>query len=259
MPHAAMTLSQAITALTLCALSFSASLNAAEVAPLDRRFAYTYPSLTAPVGEIELENWATWKSRPGSLRTFEFRHEIEYGLTAHTQVGLNPANWTYDARARGSTYNDTSIEVIHNLTNPVTDLFGSALYGEVAMGDRHAGIEGKLILEKRFGKWVAGWNGALEAETEGTRFGDFQESNGELNQSAGISCDLTQSLSLGAELVHKMPLVKWHGPENSEVYAGPNIAFHKSHFKVIVATLFQTTNRSEQPAFQLRTIIGIEF
>lgn len=246
--------------LSLCvaALALQSSASADSASP-ERRFGYTYPSLTAPVGEVEVETWGTWKNRPGSLRRFDFRHEIEIGLTPKTQLGLSVANWTYAARERGSIYRDTSLEMIHNLTNPLTDLLGSALYAEAAVGDRSAGLEGKLILEKRFGKWVAGWNGSLEAEWAGDRCGDFQEPNGELTQSAGIACDLTQGISIGAELVHTLPLGKWHGPSNPEVYAGPCLTFRHKHFHATITSLFQTTERTAQPALQLRTIIGVEF
>jgi len=47
----------------------------------ERRFAFSYPSLTSPLHELELENSVTLKLRPGSQRTFAFKHELEYGLT----------------------------------------------------------------------------------------------------------------------------------------------------------------------------------
>ena len=245
--------------LPLLACALLPFLAAPSASASGRRFGYTYPTLTAPVGEIELENWITSKARPGVLRTFDFRHELEFGLTKRTQLGVYLANWEHDARAHESRYANTAIEVIHNLTHPVTDPLGSALYAELAMGDRHTALEGKLLLEKRMGKWVVGWNGILESEWSGERFGDLQEATGELGQTVGLAYDLTDHLSLGAELVHKLPLGTWRTPADAEVYAGPCLTFRKGRFFVGATALFQTTDKPEQATVQLRTIVGVEF
>ena len=242
---------------TLCLL-WAPHVSADQVSP-ERRFAYTHPSLTEPVGELELETWGTWKNRSGTLRTFAFSHEFEIGLTRHTQLGLSIANWSVDARSGKSRFEDASIEVIHNLTSPITDTFGSAVSAEVAMGERSTTLEAKLILEKRFGKWVLGWNGALEAAWEGERFGDLQASTGELTQSIGLGYDICPCLTIGLEALHTLPLDRWHGPSNAELYAGPSVTFRQKHFRVTLGALFQTTNRTEEPSAQLRTIVGIEF
>ncbi len=242
------------TAMLLCAQSVLANAESPE-----RRFAYTRHSLTQPFGEIELETWGTWKNRSGSLRSLEFSHELEIGLTQHTQLGFSVATWTVDARSGESRFADTSIEVIHNFTSPITNSFGSAVAAEVAVGERSVAAEGKLILEKRFGHWVLGWNGAIEAEWEGDRFGDLQESTGELTQSIGIAYDIAPCLSVGLEALQKMPLERWHAPANAEVYAGPSMTFSRRHFRATVAALFQATDHPSEPSMQLRTVLGIEF
>jgi len=224
-----------------------------------RRFAYTYSTLTSPVGEVELENWVTWKHRPNKVNNFEFRHELEIGLTDKTQLGLYLANWDHDSRANKSAFAESAIEIIHNLSNPVSDPIGSAIYGEIAVGERSFGIETKLLLEKRLGRWTVAWNGKIEAEWEGDRFADLQEASGELAQSVGVAYDLTKSLSLGAELTHKLPMEKWKGPANSEVYAGPNVTYRKGRFFASVTTLFQTTNKQSAASIQSRAIVGVSF
>ena len=242
---------------TLALLALAASPRTGSAS--ERLFAYTYQTLTAPVGEIELENSVTWKSRPGIIRTFEFRHELEFGLTDKTQLGLYLANWQYDARSRGSKYTSSTIELIHNLSNPVTDILGSAIYGEIGMGDRSANLEGKLLLEKRIGRWTFAWNGALEAVWDGKEFGDLLMASGELSQSAGLSYEITKSFSLGAEVLHELPLGKWHGPANAEVYVGPNVTIHKGRFFATLSTLFQTTDKRTEQSVQGRAIVGIRF
>lgn len=225
----------------------------------ERRFGYTYPTQTSAKGEVELENWVTWKSRPGEIRTFEFRHELEIGLTQNTQLGLYPGNWMRDQRSRKSFFGGAAVELIHNLSNPVTDWVGSAVYGEFSMGERSAALEGKLLLEKRIGNWVIGWNGILESEWEGDRFGDFQESSGEIAQTFGISYDLSKQWSVGAEFVHQLSLQKWSAPANPELYVGPNVTFRKGRFFSTMTALFQVTDRRDEPSVQTRVIVGVDF
>ena len=225
----------------------------------NRAFAYTYLSLTAPVGEIELENKATWKSRPGQIREFAFQHELEIGISEKTQLALYIANWEHDARARGNTYQSSGVEIIHNFTHPGKDLLGSALYGEVQIGDGALSLEGKLIVDKKFGPWVIAWNGEVSAEWEGRRVGDFREPSGELAQSMGISYEISKTFAVGAEVLNEVPLGAWHGPANAEWYAGPNITMRKKHYYATLTTLFQTTDRKSAPSIQMRTIVGVEF
>jgi len=231
----------------------------AETGSSERRFGYTYPSLTQPVGELEFETWGTWKNRRGSTRDFTFNHELEIGLTRQTQVGLSLAQWSVDARTGEQRFQDASIEVVHNFSNPATALCGAALAAEVAVGDRSAALEGKLILEKKFGKWIVGWNGSLEAEWAGNRLGDLHDPAGELKQSLGIAYDTTPWATVGVEMLHTVPLHNWHGPADASLYAGPSATFRHKNFRATVAALFQTTDRNAEPSMQLRTILGLEF
>jgi len=234
-------------------------LSAQSARASERAFAYTYQSLTAPVGELELENKLTWKSRPGQIREFAFQHELEFGLSEKTQLALYVANWQYDARERGSAYQSSGLEIIHNFTHPVKDLLGSAIYGEVQMGDGLFSLEGKLILEKKFGPWVVAWNGEVKAEWEGRRIGDFQDSAGELSQTLGVSYEINRSLAVGVEVLQEVPLGAWHGPANPEWYLGPNVTVRKGRFYATLTTLFQSTDRQSAPSVQARTIVGVEF
>jgi hypothetical protein len=251
--------------LALCAVSAAALLvptpasAESESDSPERRFGFTHPALTQPVGEIELETRGTWKHRTGELRAFEFSHEFEIGLTRQTQLGLSVASWSLDARTGEKRFSDAALEVIHNFTNPLTSAIGSAVSAEVAIGERSTALETKLILEKRLGAWTLGWNGSLEATWDGERVGDLQESAGELSQSVGIAYDVLPGLSLGVEALHVLPLEKWHAPSQSELYAGPSMTYRQKHFRATLAALFQTTERTEEPALQLRTIFGIEF
>ena len=106
-----------------------------------RRFTYVYEATTSAPGSFEFETWATWKTSPREQRRFnavDFRHEIEFGITERLQAAVYVTDWGYredpGANGHGFSYQDSALELIYNLTNPTTDLLGSALYGEVRGG-----------------------------------------------------------------------------------------------------------------------------
>src|SRR4051812_28356660 len=89
----------------LCSL---ASVNATE-----RNFAYTYEATTLAKGSVEIENWATWKHSHG-INQFDFRHEVEIGLTDHLELSLYLADWTVnngDGQHRTARYEDSAVEM----------------------------------------------------------------------------------------------------------------------------------------------------
>src|SRR6266853_2339165 len=76
--------------ISLLAIAVSASAD-------ERHFANVYETTTAPKGGIEFENWVTWEARRGqgdNTNLWEFRHEIEYGITDRWQLGVYLANWS---------------------------------------------------------------------------------------------------------------------------------------------------------------------
>jgi hypothetical protein len=235
----------------------------------ERRFTYVYEATTAPKGEIEIENWVTWKTTPeGGARgnEIDFRHEIEFGVTDHLQLGIYMVDWkVLDSVAGGeegaqAIYQDTAIEVIYNLTNPVTDIIGSAIYGEVKLGDQKFELEGKLILQKNFGPLVIAYNATLEAEWEGERFGYFSERKGVFEQTLGASWQFTPNFLLGGEFLHEIEFDEWGESENNGiVYIGPNASFRYDRFYVTTTALIQATAVSGEPDFQLRAIFGFHF
>lgn len=240
--------------LSLLALALLASttLHAAE-----RRFAYVYEATTSPKGSFEFENWVTWKNT-GSADKFDFRHELEYGVTDHFQLGLYLADWSHSDPATGSKqnqYKHTAVEAIWNLTDPVTSI-GSALYGEVKVGDDVFALEGKLLLQKNFGPLVLAWNGFIEAEWEGE---DYNEEVGELGQSLGISYQIAPWLTAGAELLHEYEMPEWKDGEDAVVYAGPNVSVRYGRTFATLAPLAQLTNVDGEPDFQTRLIFGVSF
>lgn len=242
---------------------FTASLIAYSLAALSqaeagsRRFTYVYEATTAAKGEIEVENWVTWKTKRDGGNTFDFRHEIEFGITDRLQAAVYVADWRV---ANGHVnYQDTAVELIYNLTNPVTDIIGSAVYGEVKLGDEKFELEAKAILQKNFGPLVLAYNATFEAEWEGERFGYFNERKGKFEQSLGASWQFTPYFLLGGEVLHEVEFENWSEVSDSLVYVGPNASFRFKQFFLTTTAMIQATALTGEPNFQLRTIFGFHF
>ena len=161
---------------------FSLAASSAEAGA--RRFTYVYEATTSAPGSFEGETWVTWKTSPAEERRFnavDFRHEIEFGITERLQAAIYVADWGYredpGANEHGFSYQDSAIELIYNLTNPTTDLLGSALYGEVRGGPEELELESKMILQKNLGRFVVAYNGTLEAKWEGDRLEEGGENS----------------------------------------------------------------------------------
>jgi hypothetical protein len=229
-----------------------------------RRFTFIYESTTSPKGEFDFQNWVTWKSGHDSGNKVEFRHEIEYGVTDRLQAALSVADWEVnDSTAGGgegahAAFQDTAVELIYSLSNPVKDIVGSALYGELKIGPEHIDLESRIILQKNFGPIVLAYNGILEAEWEGEATGVYDEQKGVFEQTFGVSYQFNPYFLVGGELLHQIELPEWCDANDSIVYIGPNASFQYSRFWVTTTVLLQVTGISDQPELQLRAIFGVE-
>ena len=249
---------------TLRSLAFTAVLASTGLPAFagQRKFAYTYETTTTPKGAVEVENFVTWKrgSKNGqSTNRFDFRHEIEIGVTDRLQLGFYVADWTYnDAdEQKHLRYTHSAIEALYSLTNPATDFIGSAVYLEVAAAKSLLEIEAKLLLQKNFGPVVVAYNAIIEGEWEGTHLDE--ERNGEVAQTLGVSVEINRNFSVGAEVVHEVEIPNWDRAEDSIVFAGPNASVHFGRAFATAACLFQLTDIDGEPDVQTRVIFGFIF
>lgn len=226
-----------------------------------RRFVFSYETTTSPKGAIEVENWVTWKqtrNSEGKVDRFDFRHELEFGVTDRLQAGIYLADWTYspDDTEKKARYEHSGVELIYSLTNPTTDWLGSAVYLEVLGGDEVLEVEGKILLQKNFGPVTVAYNAVVEAEWEGSK---LEERTGEFSQTLGVSYDLARNFSIGGELLHEIEFPNWGEAEDSRVWMGPNVSLHVSRFYATLAGLFQVTDVADEPDVQTRLIVGFTF
>jgi hypothetical protein len=226
--------------------------------PGARHFGYVYEAVTSAPGSLDVENWVTWSrtSNPQHVDEVDFRHEFEFGVTEHFQASLYVTDWLYsaDRQNSGFTYSDSALELIYNLTNPVIDPIGLAMYEEIRAGDRVFELESKLIAQKNFGPFVFAYNLTLEAVWEGTGL------EGELQQALGASYEISQRLSVGIEMLDEFVFPEWRDNERiRNFFIGPNISFRHQNWFVTVTALAQATNTPDEADLQLRTIFGIGF
>jgi hypothetical protein len=149
--------------------------------------------------------------------------------------------------------------VVYNMTNPTTDLLGSALYGEIQLGHRKFELEGKIILQKNVGRWVFAYNATLEAEWEGDSSWHFDERKGVIEQTAGASYQFSPRFLVGAEILHEVEFEDWSEAEDHVLYAGPDASWRTGNFWVTLTPLVQLTSLSSEPDFQTRLIFGFDF
>jgi hypothetical protein len=226
-----------------------------------RRFTYVYEVTTSPPGDVEIENWVSWKtSKPDDhgFNQIEFRHELEFGITEKFQAAVYLADWNYhrgmSAGERGFTLDGSAIELIYNFTNPVADPIGLAAYQEFKTGYRRFESESRLLAQKNLGRFVVAYNATLEAEWEG-----LEEREGEVQQSLGLSYEVSPRLLFGAEFVHEIAFPDWSETEPGKFFAGPNISIRHRNCWATLTALGQITRAGDEPDFQVRTIFGFSF
>ena len=216
-----------------------------------RHFTFIYEAPTSPPGSFEIENYATTRFTNGFTEAV-FRNELEIGISEHFQASIYFANCNYTRRFH---YDTASIEVIHNLTNPVTDPIGISLYQEISGGRRAFESETKLIAQKNFGPLILAYNLTLEAEWEDE---SLREHNGEIQQAFGASYELSPRVSVGAEMLHEVLLPAWHSSEaENNFFIGPNVSYRGNRWFATVTALAQTTHTEGEADYQVRLIFGV--
>jgi len=221
-----------------------------------RHFTFIYEAPTSPPGSFEIENYATTRFANGFTEAL-FRNELEVGITEHFQASIYFANWNYTRRGTdgGVHYNSASVEVIYNLSNPVTDPVGVSLYQEISAGRRAFESETKLIAQKNFGPLILAYNLTLEAEWEDK---GLREHDGEIQQAFGGSYEISPRISVGAEMLHEILLPAWHSAEaENNFFLGPNLSYRGNRWFATVTALAQTTRTEGEPDYQVRLIFGI--
>jgi hypothetical protein len=214
----------------------------------NRIFTYTYEPETEPKGDWELEQSITSRLTRNaavgqkSYQQWEFRTEVEHGFTDRYTASLyvNDTYESYRDTATGANSSENhwagiSIENRYLVLDPVENPVGLTLYLEPTWDGQNAELEQKIILGQRFGEWK--WALNLTHATEWTD--NFKSNEGELELSAGLARNLTSRWTLGLEIRDHNELPEYRQWENSVVYLGPTLSYHRLKWWVALSVMPQ--------------------
>ena len=251
-------------------LTVVAALTAAQAWATERRFTFTYESGVLPPGGKEIELWATPRlGRAEPFAQWDYRAEYETGLTDRLQTSLylNVSSITVGVEHLERLEASLSNEWKYKLLDPVADVFGFSLYGEITASPRFFELETKLILDKRVGNLLAAVN--LVQAVEWEREGDAVVREVELEQSLGVAYLLPGGFALGVEGRHHAILSSDAGFEGSALSAGPVLSYAAkawwgavSYMPQVAAVLpshYEGTGRlelSHHESFNARVLVG---
>ncbi|MEO6594839.1 MAG: hypothetical protein ABIP94_08815 [Planctomycetota bacterium] len=239
--------------------------DASLVRPLDRRFTYIEESLHgAKPGHFEIEQWATWKHETEADRGFDrldFKTEIEYGISKnlHFAIDLVEWHWSDNAAEEATKYDLTAAELKWRLLDPRTDLVGLAYKTEIGLGPHMLEWENVVIVDKILERWELAYNLMVGAGWEGEKLFEFEDREGEIRQTAGVSYEVDPTLFVGGELLYEIPLPDWRSGGRENLFLGPNVAWRGHEWALTATPLFLLNGGDDEPRFQLRFIFEIDF
>ena len=202
----------------------------------ERRFTYTYEPETQLAGAAEFENWITLGTQRNSTvgqdnyNQWDFRQELEYGVTDRYTVGLylNEQAQSFRDPSTGANESSTSwkgfsLENRYNVLNPAEHAVGLTLYLEGTYSGEEAEIEEKIILGQRHGDWKWAFNLGQATDWEN----NLSDTEGELTGSLGLTRDLGKHWSVGLE-AHADALAPGYKQfENAAVFLGPVVGYRQ--------------------------------
>lgn len=245
----------------------------------DRYFARTYTSNILPKGNFDIELWHT--SRFG--HTGEYFHAMDQRVEYEVGLGKNVQTAFYYNRfqtSRSDSANNINQSVEFGfsnewkwkITNPASKI-GAALYGELGVKGDELEFEGKLILDKSFGKNLVAFNAVYEMEAEAMRTNGknkFDMAATPVEFDLAYMRNFSSSFGLGVEITDHNDISKgkWN---NSLLYAGPSLIYRGSRWFFLANYFPQLANIHKTVAFpdnkvldehersEARVIIGFSF
>jgi hypothetical protein len=153
------------------------------------------------------------------------------------------------------------------LFDPVADRAGIALYGELSAGPSAVELEGKLILDKRVGRFLGAVNLAAEHEW------NFEEPETEREKAFEVDAAgcwfLTPGLTVGLELRSHTVVPPRPEPTRSALFIGPTVSYARQGWWVAASVLPQLRALAgasqghldlvEHERVEVRILFGLEF
>lgn len=261
----------------LCTLAILISCLAAARAD-ERFFTYVYESDVLPKGKWEFEQWLTYrKGFTGGDRNFtrhiwDFREEIEYGLTERLSVALylNFRNDQSVARTPGFSdsskfdFKGVSAEFKYQLLNPNNKPVGLALYFEPTYNGNEHELEYKAIFSKNVGdSWVVAANVSYEQEWEKEDGVTKKESVLEFSAGAAYRINPHWSVGLEARRHSVYEGIALNDHLGTGWFVGPNVHYGSSKWWATLTVLPQVSgnpsdggiNHTEHQTFEAESFI----
>jgi hypothetical protein len=254
----------------------------------DSPFGYVYTTDTHPKGKWELEQWVTQRDRQstGDYTTWQYRTEVEYGVTDALQTSLylnyNSVNAFHnkpdgttgpgafvpdavdpDARYKRTFFESVSNEWIWRVLSPYKDPLGLALYIEPSYGSQKRELEGKVILQKNFldDRLVTAAN--LTAELEREKFHGEWEKESEAELTAGIAYQFAPRWHAGLEYRHHRGYAGYGFGDSKREYSanffGPSVHYADRGWWITASFQMQLRNARGYTDEAREDIIGGRF
>jgi hypothetical protein len=258
-------------------------LIAAAASACENPFGYSYLAETLKPGKFEFEQYVTGRfgkdlgaGYEAGYRAFDFRTEMEFGLSPTEQIAVEVNQSYFDSSARqGLRFDGINVEYIKMLANPDKEDWGRALYLEAGYSQisKHDGhlrdrwiLESKYILQHNFGadsRWLYVANLGLELmHTQGG------EDAFEVFATQGLSYQLTKEWTIGLEAIAASEWIEGADFEESGIQIGPCVNYRKGELSVALTVLAQLTgapankgsmNVSEYSPYEARLKVSWEF
>ena len=228
---------------------FLAAVLLASSAGADNKlFTYTYEPETEPKGDWEIEQSITSRLIRNSAvgqknyQRWQFRTELEHGFTERYTAGLylnhNFERFTDSATgitAGENRWGGISFENRYLVVDPRDNPVGITLYLEPTYDGKNAELEQKIIIGQRHSDWK--WAVNLSHATEWADH--FRETEGELELSGGLAYQLAKHWSLGLEVRDHNELPEYKAWENTAVFLGPVVSYHRQKWWATFSVLPQ--------------------
>ena len=235
------------------------ALGVAGASANDRLFTYSYEPETMPQAAFELEQWFTLRAGRNStvgqdnFQRWQFRTELEYGVTDRYTVGLyvNEQHESFRDPATGKTtrefcWTGLSLENRYMVLNPANNPVGLTLYLEPTYDGKNAELEQKIILGQRHGDWK--WAINLVHATEWEEH--FEKTEGEVVFTAGLSRLIGKHWAVGLEARNHNELPEYEKWENSALYVGPVVSYRRESWwatLTVMPQIWGETFHNENP------------
>ncbi|HQR96960.1 hypothetical protein D9M73_59810 [compost metagenome] len=253
-----MKLAKSLVAVAALAGAFSQPAAAGE-----SPFGWIYTADVQPPGTRQFQQWVDVQTKQtlGDYTNVRLRSEMEFGITSKYQTGIYlnsryinayqnqmdgttagpntdiPDNFDPTSRYKLSRFESVSWENVYQISNPLVDPIGLALYVEPTWGPRNKELEFKLILQKNFFDDRLIWATNLVTALENNKRGSRVEKATEVDFLTGLSYRFTNNWSAGFEARNHREFTGYgYGVANhSAWFLGPNLHYATKNWWVTVA------------------------